>query len=84
MDAYHNYTAELQRRRYMERDCQYKRRCPGYRLGTARFIFRSRYGKNLRFVLRCEETGTRTEAIYQVRTCQRCDHLRYGADACPV
>lgn len=65
---------------YMERDCQYKRCGSGNRLGTARFVFRSRYGKNLRFVFRCEETGTRTQAIYQVRSCQRCDHLRYGAD----
>ena len=84
MDAYHNDAAELQRRRYMERDCQYKRCGSGYRLGTARFVFRSRYGENLRFVLRCEETGTRTETIYQVRPCQRCDHLRYGTDACAV
>ena len=57
---------------------------PGYRLGTARFVFRGRYGENLRFVFRCKETGTRTEAVYQVRSCQRCDYLRYGADACPV
>ena len=39
MDAYHNYAAELQRRRYMERDCQYKRCGSGNRLGTARFVF---------------------------------------------
>ena len=31
-----------------------------------------------------EEPEPQPEAIYQVRTCQRCDHLRYGADACPV
>lgn len=49
----------------MERDCEYKRCGSGYRLDTARFVFRSRYGKNLRFVFRCKETGTRTEAVYR-------------------
>ena len=52
----------------------------GYRLGTARFVFRSRYGENLRFVLRCEETEHALKlfirfALAKVR------YLRYGADA---
>lgn len=47
-------------------------------------FFDSRYGKNLRFVLRCKKPEHALKLFIRFALGQRCDHLRSGADACPV
>ena len=81
MAAYHNYAAELQRRRDMGSHCQYQRRCAGDWSCAFGAVFCGRYGTHLRQLQRCQETGTRCQALYPICARKGGYHLRYGANA---